>query len=64
VAEHRQALGDGLGAADDVEDEVEPFCLLVARVRRSEPASRLELALVQVERVDLRGTGHPGALDH
>ena len=50
--------------ADDVEDEVEAIGLGVAAVRRAEAACSLELALVQVERVDLGGTRDACALNH
>src|SRR4029453_16664684 len=55
VPEHRQTLRDGLGTADDVEHEVE--LLARADVRRTEPPRCLELALVEIERVDLLCAG-------
>jgi hypothetical protein len=63
MAEHREALCDGLRPPDDVEDEVEPLGLIGACVRGTEAPRRLELALVEVERVDLRGPRDPGALN-
>src|SRR5439155_15310292 len=60
VTEHREALRDGLGATDDVEDEVE--LLAGPGVRRAEAARRVELPLVEVERVDLRGARDARAL--
>ena len=60
VPEHLETLRDRLRTADDVEDEVE----LLARpgVRRAETPRRVQLPLVEVERVDLRGAGDPRAL--
>jgi hypothetical protein len=64
MAEHREALGDGLGPADDVEDEVEPLRLLRPGVGGAEPLGGLELPFVEVKRVDLGRTCDPRPLDH
>ena len=59
--EQRQPELERRAAADDVEGEVDrPF----ADVGRAEALRLLELALVEVDRADLRGAGDPRALDH
>src|SRR5215204_34044 len=62
MPEHPQPERHGLWPTDDVEDEVET--LRLARMGRPEAATGVELALVQVESMDLRRTGNPCSLDH
>ena len=53
VPEHGQAMRDRLRPPDHVEDEVEPLRFGVTQVGCPEAACGLELALVEVERMDL-----------
>jgi hypothetical protein len=64
VAEHAQALRHRLPPADDVEHEVESLRLFGTEMRRAEAPRGRELALVQVDRVDLGRAGNSRALDH
>src|SRR5919199_7017681 len=61
VAEQLEPLRHGLRPPHDVEDEVEP--LTGAGVRGAEALRRLELTLVDVERVYLRRARDPRALN-
>src|SRR5215218_2878228 len=63
MAEHREALRDGLRPADDVEDEVETVRVVRPGMRRAKVPRGLELPLVEVEPVDLGGACDPSALD-